>query len=176
MRIINFIFRIGLCIASFGHFTTSAFLFQSFHLTSVSIRNEISQIKLGFDSFHSENLSPRRRKRLAKERAIQQRFAFGEDLHNLRTDLDHLRENLQWAEAINDVQRICDLTKAIENGENRDPEKVYHKALKNIRELERSPLSKIPDKEIRKQQWNALAHDARLCIPRFQLSGLWVGK
>jgi hypothetical protein len=146
------------------------------HLRLDTSRYKVSQLHFGFDSFHSENMSPSRRKRLAKERAIQKRFAFGEDLRNLRTDLDHLRENLRWAEAINDVHRIRDLTQAIENGENRDPERVYTKALKIVQELERSAVTVVPDKDARKKQWNALAQDARSCLPRFQLSGLWVGK
>ena len=100
----------------------------------------------------------------------------GDELKNIRRDLEHLRENLKWAEAAKDQNRVQDLTNTIEKGESRDPEQVYLKALKVIGELEKSSPTKVPDKDAQKETWNQIASEARSCITRFQLDGLWVGK
>ena len=57
------------------------------------------------------------------------RFETGEGLKSLREDLESLRHNLEWAKALKDEVRIASLTKAITNGQNRDPYFMYSKAL-----------------------------------------------
>jgi hypothetical protein len=103
-------------------------------------------------------------------------FASGDELKRLHVDLESMRGNLQWAEALSDTVRIYDLRKAIENGEQRDPEKVYTKSLKLISETQASKDITEANKVAIIQKWQERAQAARLHIPRFQLEGLWVGR
>ena len=116
----------------------------------------------------------RREERLAREEAIQQRFATGEELKTLRSDLEHLRDSLTWAKAAKDPERVNDLEEAIAQGEHRDAELVYKSTLKAIIELDETP--NLPEKNILRERWAEAAAEARSCLPRFQLEGLWVGK
>lgn len=120
-------------------------------------------------------MSPQRKERLAREEAIQNRFAAGHELKNLRSDVEHLRENMKWAEAMNDETRMKDLTQAIKKRESRDPDRVYTKTLMVLAQLQRVALTKMPDKEALKERWTKMAMEARSCLPRFQLEGLWIG-
>jgi hypothetical protein len=128
----------------------------------------------GFDAYRSDDMSPARKQRIARENAIKKRYASGEELKSLRNDMDQLRENLKWATAIKDHKRVEDLSIAIAEGESRDPELVYEKTLTALRELEQSNRNK--DKEKVALRWKKLAEEARSCIAYFQLEGLWVGK
>eukprot|EP00957_Ditylum_brightwellii_P074909 5693234-Ditylum_brightwellii.AAC.1 len=118
--------------------------------------------------------SAARKARRLREEKIKSRFSSGEELRNLRTDLEALRKNLQWAEAMADIGRIMDLRKAISNGEDRDPDIVYERSKKLIQEAEK--INSIPKKYEEKLKHMKEAKAARDCIPRFNLEGLWVGK
>lgn len=102
------------------------------------------------------------------------RFAHRKHLKNLRTDLESLRENLAWAEVLGDVEKMHDTRKATKNGENRDPEVVYAKALKEIQKAEK--MIKIEKKQVELDKWTKEATAARESLARFNLEGLWVGK
>ena len=104
------------------------------------------------------------------------RFARGEELKRLRADLDSLRENLGWAEAMEDQDRIDDLAKAIRNGENRDPDIVYRRALRGVIDAKASFKLSDDEKQRRVKKWQNEAAAARRHLPRFQMEGLWVGK
>lgn len=117
--------------------------------------------------------------RLAREQSLHKRFASGEELKNIRLDLESLRQNLQWAEAVNDVGRIQDLNEAIKKGQNRDPEYVYTEAFKLMEDQVKSmtdDASSQEEKEALLEKWSKLAQGARECVPQFKLEGLWVGK
>jgi hypothetical protein len=163
--------------------SASAFVVQNphHHLHDLATKNVGSSSNTatfyGSDSYHDENsMTPQRKERLSREEAIQKRFAAGNELKILRSDVQHLRENLKWAEAMNDEVRVNDLMQAIEKGESRDPDRVYTKSLKILAELQQASLTKMPDKEALKEQWSKVAMEARSCIPRFQLYGLWIGR
>jgi hypothetical protein len=103
-------------------------------------------------------------------------FSTGKNLQSLRADLDNLRENLQWAEAIKDHELVGDLRLAIANGERLDPDLVYAKALKNIAETKASKqVSDLKKLEII-ETWERTAQSARSVLAQFQLDGLWIGK
>jgi hypothetical protein len=161
---------------------SSAFVVQSPHHHDLATKNVGSSSNTatfyGSDSYyHDESrMSPQRKERLSREEAIQKRFAAGGELKALRSDVQHLRENMKWAEAMNDEVRVNDLMQAIEKGESRDPDRVYTKTLKILAEIQKAPLTKMPDKEVLKEQWSKVAMEARSCIPRFQLDGLWIGR
>lgn len=104
------------------------------------------------------------------------RFATGKELKRLHADLDSLRENLSWAEAMEDEDRIEDLNKAIKNGENRDPNIVYKRALRAVIDAKASFKLSEEEKARRVKKWKEEAQAARLCLPRFQMEGLWVGR
>ena len=104
------------------------------------------------------------------------RFATGEELKRLRADLDSLRENLSWAEAMEDHDRIEDLAQAIKNGENRDPDVVYRRALRNVIDAKASFKISEEEKQLRVKKWQKEAAAARRQLPRFQMEGLWVGR
>ena len=116
-----------------------------------------------------------------ESRKIQQQeggkqFATGEELKRLRHDLEVLRDNLQWAEAVDDHGRTLDLAKAIRNGERRDPDLAYAKARQAIAETKASTELSEDDKQVILQRLQDRAQAARALLPRFQLDGLWVGK
>jgi hypothetical protein len=104
------------------------------------------------------------------------RFAKGESLKRLRADLETLRENLIWAEAMEDQDRIDDLSKAIRNGENRDPDVVYRRALRCVIDAKASFKLSDEEKARRVKKWQKEAAAAREHLLRFQMEGLWVGK
>ena len=104
------------------------------------------------------------------------RFATGDELKRLRSDLESLRENLGWAEAMEDQDRMDDLAKAIRNGENRDPDIVYRRALRNVIDAKASFKLSDEEKQRRVKKWQKEAAAARRLLPRFQMEGLWVGK
>ena len=120
--------------------------------------------------------SQARKTRQAKENKLSKRFATGEELKNLRLDLESLRHNLQWAEALKDEVRIESLQKAIKNGENRDPDFMYKKAVKLIAQAKTMKDASSEEKSAFFEKWTTVAAAARACLPQFNLEGLWVGK
>lgn len=120
--------------------------------------------------------SRKRNTRLAREDRVSKRFATGEELKNLRLDLESLRQNLQWAEALKDEVRIDSLEKAIHNGENRDPDFMYKKSLRMISQANRMKDASREERDALIENWTTVADAARSCLPQFNLDGLWVGK
>lgn len=120
--------------------------------------------------------TPARKTRRTKENKHSKRFATGEELKNLRLDLESLRHNLQWAEALKDELRIESLEKAIRNGENRDPDLMYKKSLKLISQAQKMKDASKQEKDALIEKWADVAAAARQCLPQFNLDGLWVGK
>lgn len=103
-------------------------------------------------------------------------FATGAELKKLRADLENLRENLQWAQAMNDETRIEELSNAIKNGEQRDPELAYAKYLRLVAETKKSTELSAEDTKVMTKRWQQRAQRARSYLSRFQMEGLWVGK
>lgn len=120
--------------------------------------------------------SAARKDRLEKEKQLSKRFATGEELKNLRVDLESLRHNLQWAEALKDETRIESLERAIKNGEKRDPDLMYTKAQKMISQAKTLKDETKEAKEAVVEKWTKIASSARECLPQFNLEGLWVGR
>jgi hypothetical protein len=118
----------------------------------------------------------------------KKRFAVGEELKQLRAELDSLRENLHWAQAMEDDERVVDLKSAIQTGEQRDPDLCYAKALQMLAQtkastttsstgLSSSAINLSPEEKQRLlEKWQKEAEAARSKLPQFQLEGLWVGK
>ena len=100
-------------------------------------------------------------------------FLQGEELRQLRSDLESYRENLKWAEVMNDKARIESLSKEIEEKEQKDPEVVYNRARKLIAQAKAATLSALkPDlKEKLIKHWSEQADMARACLPRFHMEG-----
>lgn len=113
------------------------------------------------------------------QEAKSERFATGNELKQLRSDLEKLQESLLSVQAsghaIDTNDRVEQLTKAIENCEQRDPDIVYRKALKEVIDAKVSHLLSEDERLRRVQNWTKEAAVARKCIARFQLEGLWVG-
>ena len=118
----------------------------------------------------------RENRKIKQQQEGGKEFATGEELKRLRHDLDVLRDNLQWAEAMDDHGRTLDLAKAIRNGERRDPDIAYAKSLQAIAETKASTELSENDKQVILQRLQERAQAARSLLPRFQLDGLWVGK
>jgi hypothetical protein len=110
------------------------------------------------------------------DQAVRARFAQGSELAQLRVDLKSLRENLQWALSVDDQARVEDLTQAIQAMEDRDPERVYAKSLRQIANIKASHLTSRTERNEAVTQWQNEAQTARQCLARFSLDGLWVGK
>ncbi|KAG7357066.1 protein of unknown function DUF3506 containing protein [Nitzschia inconspicua] len=127
------------------------------------------------DEMTSPSMNDVRKARLAKESSSSKRFALGEELKSLREDLVSLRHNLEWAKALKDEMRIQSLEKAIKNGQNRDPNFMYKKALRLIAEARKMKDASEEEKEALIEKWSAVASAAREVLPEFSMEGLWVG-
>lgn len=103
------------------------------------------------------------------------RFAQGKELKRLREDTEKLKENLKWATAMHDDDRIQELTQAIANGENRDPDVVYERALQQITKAKIETWKSYEEKHKTITNLEHEAQAARACLPRFHMHGLWVG-
>jgi hypothetical protein len=135
----------------------------------------------------------------AQKSKRKKRFAVGDELNRLRADLDALRENLYWAEAMEDGERTADLKSAIMLGEQRDPDLCYKQALLMLAQTKarttttstttsssKSPSGtsastnnsnlSLDEKQRLLEKWQKEAEAARSSLPQFQLEGLWVGK
>jgi hypothetical protein len=124
----------------------------------------------------------------AQKSKKKKRFAIGDELKRLRADLDSLRENLHWAEAMEDDERVVDLKSAIQTGEQRDPDICYANALQMLAQTKASTTSSstsqstgtnnlsLDEKQQLLEKWQKEAEVARSSLPQFQLEGLWVGK
>lgn len=140
-----------------------------------SAQQSKSQSQFHDDASSSSSVSKARMERLDRESHNSKRFATGDELKNLRADLETLRHNLEWAKALKDDVRIQSLEKAIINGQNRDPSFMYKKALKLITHTRK--LKDVPqeEKDALIEKWTNVAAAARELLPEFNLEGLWVG-
>jgi hypothetical protein len=141
----------------------------------------------------SEQEEQQNQQELSKDSKAQKpkkkkRFAVGEELKQLRAELDSLRENMHWAQAMEDEKRVLDLKSAILIGEQRDPDICYAKALQMLAQTKwsttssstsqnSSAINPSPEEKQRLlEKWQKEANLARSKLPQFQLEGLWVGK
>jgi hypothetical protein len=138
-----------------------------------SVPSTARPLRANGNSFDDEKREGKKQKRY---REPEKQFATGEELKRLRNDLEILRENLRWAEATEDHARIDDLAKAIRNGEKRDPDIAYAKALQIIAETKATVDLSAHDKQVLIKRFQDRAQAARSVLPRFQLDGLWIGK
>ena len=118
--------------------------------------------------------SPARRARLVREQENLSRFLQGDDLRNLRSDIKSFKENMKWAMATDDINRISDLRDAIDRAEQKDPEVVYQRALEKIETA--GKIGNIKKKYDTISKYTKEAEAARQFIPRLNMDGLWVGK
>jgi len=129
------------------------------------------------DARHVEflNLEPladshQRRERKARDSLLEERFAsYGDDLWDLRTDMEKLSEDLVNAmhDGVPEHSRIRDTLHELEQ---RDPEIVYKIELEYMMQAEQD--GRDADAEMHREA----AMAARSCLPQFNLEGLWVGK
>ena len=112
-----------------------------------------------------------RRKRIEQEEQRRSRFvSFGDDLWDLRKEMDKL--SLRLLDAINDGEdeREKVAREKLRKIEMKDPELVY---MLELAEAE-SAAAEGNKEEAAQHQERAMA--ARSCLPQFNLDGLWVGK
>jgi hypothetical protein len=130
---------------------------------------------------HLSSMSSASRFSKGKQNDVKnKKYATGSELDLLRNELNTFRETLQWAQAMEDKDRVVDLTAAIARGEKRDPDVAYARAVEEINNQRKDmgdiASSKEEDKEARRETLAKEAALARSCLPRFQMEGLWVGK
>eukprot|EP00535_Pseudo-nitzschia_heimii_P009639 CAMPEP_0197191968 /NCGR_PEP_ID=MMETSP1423-20130617/24328_1 /TAXON_ID=476441 /ORGANISM="Pseudo-nitzschia heimii, Strain UNC1101" /LENGTH=315 /DNA_ID=CAMNT_0042644767 /DNA_START=279 /DNA_END=1223 /DNA_ORIENTATION=+ len=116
-----------------------------------------------------------RKARLEEVSSENKLFASGEELRCLREDLESLRQNLEWARALNDEIRIESLEKAIDKGESRDPLFMYSKAQRIIAGVKKLDDASKEEEEILIEKWSKIASEARVFLPQLNMEGLWVG-
>ena len=142
-----------------------------------STNNDDNQSEHGSDDgYHNMAMNEIRKARLEKESSNKKHFASGEELRCLREDLESLRQNLEWARALNDEIRIESLEKAISKGESRDPLFMYSKAQNIIAGAEKLDDATDEEKEFLIEKWSNVASEARGFLPQLNMEGLWVGK
>ena len=86
----------------------------------------------GDDENQDSDFKKWKKTRMARLDGNDDKFVTGEELRNLRLDLESLRQNIQWAEALKDETRIESLAKAIKEGESRDPVRESHRIKKLV--------------------------------------------
>ena len=120
MRTIAFAF----VLVFFGPSIVSAFIEPSSFSLNVAQKENFVDLPLkahGNDEHQDPEFKKSKKMRMAKIDDSENKFVTGEELRNLRMDLESLRQNIQWAEALTDEIRIESLSKAIKEGESRDP-------------------------------------------------------
>jgi len=123
-------------------------------------------------SFSSPPPSAARSLRFRREAEAAQRFATGDDVHELRQQVWKDRRALEMArlDEGTDSQAVLRLERSIVAAQLRDAEFVYEIS------LERQALAERAGRHIEAQKHAAEAQLARQALPQFQLDGLWVGK
>jgi len=115
--------------------------------------------------------SSNRRERIKREEEIKVQFAdYGNDLWQLRSNIDDLSSELVKAISKGDNHVENGIRKTLRKVEKRDPEIVYKMELERMTHAANE--GRIQDESRHKS--NAL--NARSCLPQFNLEGLWVGK
>jgi hypothetical protein len=109
--------------------------------------------------------------RVARMKQTDEKFSIGEALRNLRLDLESLRQNLKWAEALKDETRIESLSKAIKAGESRDPDYMYQKALGIIEQTRKMKDASQEEMDSLIEKWEKIATAARQYVQEFNLEG-----
>lgn len=113
-----------------------------------------------------------RKERKERDLQLQKRFAsYGDDLWDLRTDMEKLSEELQdtmrKGASLNTHDEIRNVLYELEQ---RDPELVYKVELEHLKQAQQDGRTE----DAQEHQEAAMA--ARSCLPQFNLEGLWVGK
>lgn len=103
----------------------------------------------------------------------ENKYLTGNELKELRADIQQMKQNLQLSLATDDLMRVVSLQKSIEEAEKKDPELVYKNALQRIAESNQYNSRKKYDIL---SKYNKVAREARANIARLNLDGLWVAK
>lgn len=98
------------------------------------------------------------------------RFLSGDDLHKLRQQIYHLRQQLLQARAEKNNKLVRRISRSILSAQALDAEFVYQVSLER---MEAAQSAGLRDEAA---TYEKEAKVARSCLPQFQLDGLWVGK
>lgn len=112
-----------------------------------------------------------RRRRLEEQDRVRSKFvSFGDALWDLRVQIDNLSASLISAITHGQRSKEEEARALLREVEKRDPELVY---LLELAQIE-TAMKEGHEEDARKHK--AMAAEARLCLPQFNLDGLWVGK
>jgi len=128
-------------------------------------------VEYDFQDVHSIPTQPEeRQRRIEAEEDAMSRFAHGDDLMQLRKDVESMRLDLLDARSAGDVSRMNELKVQITRAGAKDAEFIYELATQRMKLAEREGL----EEEAERYRDEAMA--ARGVLPQFNLEGLWVGK
>ena len=128
-------------------------------------------VEYDFQDVHSiPTHSEERQRRIEAEEEAMSRFAHGDELIQLRKDVESMRVDLLDARSTGDVARMNSLKVEITKAGSKDAEFIYELAMQRMLLAEREGLAQ----ETERYRQEALA--ARSVLPQFNLEGLWVGK
>ena len=128
-------------------------------------------VEYDFQDVHSIPTQPEeRQRRIEAEEDAMSRFAHGDDLTQLRKDVESMRLDLLDARSVGDVSRMNELKVQITRAGAKDAEFIYELATQRMKLAEREGL----EEEAERYRDEAMA--ARSVLPQFNLEGLWVGK
>uniref|UniRef100_A0A6U3S517 Uncharacterized protein n=1 Tax=Ditylum brightwellii TaxID=49249 RepID=A0A6U3S517_9STRA len=114
--------------------------------------------------------SEERLARISREKRVQSLFLQGDDLIELRQNIQAMKMGVSEAKRDGDLTRVQKLEKAIQQAQVMDAEFAYAMAKDQMEFAE----SKGNTKEATAYRQEAMA--ARSCIPHFNIEGLWIGK
>jgi Cyclin D1 binding domain len=126
--------------------------------------------RLEFFDLEPTEIPPLRQERLHRDETIRSKFVRGNDLWDLRAQMDEMASKLVKAIKAGKNGEEDVIRHALRSFEQRDPELVY---MLELTDMEEATLDgRVTDAKSHRQK--AIA--ARSCLPQFNLDGLWVGK
>ena len=105
-----------------------------------------------------------------KQEERNTRFLEGDELQALRIEVNRLQQKLQKAQGGRGRRREQRLEQVIQKAQQVDPQLVYQLSLERIKAAVQAGRHK------QAEQYRALAHEARSCLPQCNLHGVWVAK
>mmetsp|Transcript_13570 Transcript_13570/g.38884 ORF Transcript_13570/g.38884 Transcript_13570/m.38884 type:complete len:413 (+) Transcript_13570:122-1360(+) len=145
--------------------------------TASNIREQLEFIDIDNDNEHNNNNhnnNPIRQERLQRDEKAKQTFtSFGNELWDLRTNMQTLSEQLLDSIVTSSSENEITIRKRLRTLESKDPEYVYKTELEKFQALAQSGDDALIEEA---QVHYDLAMAARSRLPQFNLDGLWVGK
>lgn len=134
------------------------------------LREKLEAIPEG-DNDASNIMNEIRTERILKESLLEEQFLSGDELHELRLEIQDIEKDLRKSIKERDSLKAEVMRQKLREHQNKDPEFVYKE---KMIELEKARNDGSSDKRVKKLEREV--SDVRSSITQLNLEGLWVGK